>query len=90
MRLTATIVCTLFLALTALAAEQPGTGDLHVLAPLGTRVFVDGHLAGISLGAKAGLTVQNVAAGPHVVRVTRGNYNPRIMTVTVHRAHWSK
>jgi|GEM_PF-596505 len=83
MRLIAAIACTLVLVTAVFADEKPDTGDVHVLAHVGARVYVDGHLAGVSLGEKLGFTVQNLPAGNHTLRVTRTDYGPRELTVTI-------
>jgi hypothetical protein len=79
----AAILFSLAFASSAFAQRQADNGDVHVRAHVGARVYIDGRLAGISLGETLGLTVQNIAAGVHTIRVTRSGYVPRELTVTV-------
>jgi hypothetical protein len=83
--ITAILCCAAF-ALPAAAQQQPpDNGEVHVRAHVGARVYVDGRLAGISLGKALGVTVQNLPEGAHTIRVTRSGYVPRELTVTVQR-----
>src|SRR5580765_4822706 len=67
----------------AVAAEKSGLGSIHVHAKPGVIVFIDGKPAGISVTGKFGITIPDLPAGKHTLRMTLLGFRAETLTVTV-------
>jgi hypothetical protein len=86
MRVIAAVVCLYLFTAPAFAQEKSNGGELRIRAHAGARIYLEGRLAGVSLGEKLGFPIQNVSPGAHTILVRRSGYRPKELTVTVQPA----